>query len=206
MIKYDYIFLDLDGPVLDGKNRHYHCYKDILLKYGGNPIGLDRYWEMKRNRVNRRELLEISEFAGNYNDYMSEWLMRIEEKEYLKYDLLWPNTITAIKKLREQAKHLYLVTMRKNQENLIWQLDQLQITELFEKVICGGLDQKQTKYELIKDIFFQNALFIGDTEVDLRTAKLCGSEFKGILNGLRNEQVFQGEQVYWDLYHLALNL
>lgn len=205
-MKYDYIFLDFDGPVLDGKNRHYRCYRDILQKYGGNPIGLEQYWEMKRNRVNRRKLLKLSNFAGSYEDYMDEWMKRIEEKEYLQFDQLWPDAVTAIEKLRKQAKHLYLVTMRQNQENLIWQLEQLQIAKLFEKVICGTLDSRQTKYELIKDILFQKALFIGDTEVDIETAKLCGSDFKGVLNGIRNEQVFQGKQVYMDLYQLALSL
>lgn len=206
MMKYDYVFLDLDGPVLDGRKRHYQCYKDIMEKYGGRPIGLEKYWGMKRNRVNRRKLLEFSNFTGTYDEYMCEWLTRIEQKRYLKFDFLQYNTETAVKKLREHTKHLYLVTMRKSKENLIWQLEYLQILELFEQVICGALDERQTKYELIKNIDFENALFIGDTEADLQTAKLCGSEFKAVLNGIRNEQAFQGEQVYSGLYQLVLNL
>ncbi len=206
MIKYDYIFLDFDGPVLDGKNRHYRCYKDILLKYGGNPVSLEQYWKMKRSRVSRRTLLELSSFAGSYDEYMNEWLTRIEQKEYLQYDKLWPNVITAIEKLKEQTKQLYLVTMRQNEENLNWQLQQLQLVKLFDRVMCCSLNQEQTKYALLKDIFFEKALFIGDTEVDIETAKLCGSEFKGVLNGLRDKQVFPKESAYPDLYQLALSL
>ena len=206
MKKYDYIFLDFDGPILDGRNRHYCCYKDILKKYGGNPIELNDYWEMKRNKVDRRTLLKLSNFQGSYDDYMREWLLRIEQTKYLQYDILQPNTFAAIEILNKQAEHLYLVTMRQSRENLDWQLQHLHIENLFEKVLCDMLDQKQTKYDLIKDISFRNALFIGDTEIDVNTAKKCKIEFRGVLNGLRNIQSFQDEKVYPDLYQLTKNL
>lgn len=204
--KYDYIFLDLDGTILDGKNRHYHCYTDIVNKYGGVLLDINCYWEMSRHRVDKRKLLELSEFRGTYQQYREEWIQRIEQKEYLEYDILLPETITTIKNLRECAQHLYLVTLRNHRENLMWQLQRLHILNLFERVISGIPGEKRTKYDLVKEIPMENALFIGDTEIDLETAKLCGGEFKGVLNGIRSREAFPEAQVYENLSELYLSL
>ncbi len=206
MMKYDYIFLDLDGPLLDGRERHYKCYLDILKKYGGNPISLEQFWDMKRNRVNRQELLGLSCFGGSYDDYMREWFDRIEQKEYLQYDVLWSDAICSIERLKQHTDKIVLITMRRNKNGLKWQLAKFKINDLFDEVICGELDYRKTKYELIKDISFDRALFIGDTEVDIETAKLSGSKFKGVLNGLRNEEVFGDEERYSCIGELSMNL
>lgn len=206
MMKYDYIFVDLDGPILDGRYRHYNCYKDILKKYGGCLVGLEQYWEMKRDRVSRKYLLEISQFGGTYDQYMKEWLKRIELREYLEYDLLQENAVLALQKLRNMTSNLFLVTMRENYDNLIWQLNKLNIYDLFNRVICGGSNEVAAKYELIKEFVFNNAIFIGDTEVDIQAAQLSGCEFIGILNGLRSKETFQNYLTYNDIYSLAQNI
>ena len=62
--RFDYVFCDLDGTLLEDKQRHYECYKAIVKKYGGNCIPLDEYWNDKRNKVKRTVLLEKTGFQG----------------------------------------------------------------------------------------------------------------------------------------------
>ncbi len=51
------VILDLDGPVLDGKLRHYDCYRRILGNYHFTPLGIDEYWELKRIGADRKQQL-----------------------------------------------------------------------------------------------------------------------------------------------------
>ena len=44
---YDYIFLDLDGTILEGKYKHYKCYTDTVNILEGIPLDINIYWEMK---------------------------------------------------------------------------------------------------------------------------------------------------------------
>ena len=92
MNKLEYIFVDLDGTLLDGKIKHYMCYSDIIKKYGGTPICIDEYWEMKRNKIKRDKLLDITDFKGRYNQFLNCWIDNIEKDEYLKYDKLKPRS------------------------------------------------------------------------------------------------------------------
>ena len=62
--RFNYVFCDLDGTLLEDKQRHYECYKAIVKKYGGNCIPLDEYWNDKRNKVKRTVLLEKTGFQG----------------------------------------------------------------------------------------------------------------------------------------------
>ena len=68
------IFLDLDGPVLDGKERHYFCYRKILKKLGFEPVGIDEYWASKREKGNRRDLLKRSGAERAYDKFFAEWI------------------------------------------------------------------------------------------------------------------------------------
>ena len=94
---FDYIFLDLDGPILEGKFRHYACYKDIIKKYGGNALEIDYYWELKRNKITRDIVLEKSNFQESYEIFFKEWMKNIENEKYLNLDSLKPEVVETLK-------------------------------------------------------------------------------------------------------------
>ena len=74
----DCIFLDLDGTILDGKLKHYNCYRDILIKDGGQPLDIDIYWNMKRSKIKRTITLEKSFYKKSYDDFYNQWIDNIE--------------------------------------------------------------------------------------------------------------------------------
>ena len=92
------IIMDLDGPLLNGKLRHYRCHSDILWENGFTAMPIDEYWEMKRQRIDRHEQLAVSAADRIYDDYLRAWMERIEEKKYLELDSLQPG---AVQKLKE---------------------------------------------------------------------------------------------------------
>lgn len=205
MKKFDYIFLDLDGPILEGKYRHYKCYEDIIKKYGGNILDIETYWEMKRNKITRDVLLKKSNFKESYDVFFDEWMSNIENEKYLSLDTLKPKVIDTLKAWRDVADKIVLVTMRQNREYLLNQLNFLDVLPLLDEVIDCPPQRKNTKYEALKNKKFKSAIFIGDTEEDTNTAKMLGIKSIGIINGLRNKSFLEADCYYEEIKDIDFN-
>ena len=206
MIHYDnIIFVDLDGTLLETKNRHYSCYRDIILKNGGIPVDLDTYWKMKRNKIKLAQLLELSQYLGKHIDFMSQWTMLIEKKEYLNFDTLKYRVSETLNTWRKIVDSLQLVTMRNNQENLLWQLDTLHIRDLFDSVICCNANQYKSKYQAVNGLTFRSAIFVGDTEEDMDTAQLLGIKSVAVINGIRCKKYLCADFYVEEIHDLSSN-
>lgn len=194
------IFLDLDGPLLDGKQKHYHCYRCILERFGFRPIGIDEYWEKKRNLVNRRELLKMSGAEEIYNDFLAAWLLMIESPEMLALDKVQEGAVDCLRSWKEQRIDLTLVTMRKNKSALEEQLKSTGLRQFLNTVLdCDHAGGGVGKADAVRGLF-QNkvnkgdALWIGDTEADWEAAKSLGCGVLLLSNGLRNESYLKSLQ------------
>ncbi|MBE5926100.1 MAG: HAD family hydrolase [Lachnospiraceae bacterium] len=206
MIKYDYIFLDLDGPILDGRLRHYNCYKDIIEEMGGTPIGIEDYWSKKRLGLNKKIVCEESGIDIEYSDFIEKWKNRIEDVKYLKYDVLKPGCVEAIQMMQGISKKVCLVTLRNNKDNLISQLKWLEIDELFAEVIACPNGEINAKYLALCNYSFDRAVLIGDTETDIEAAEMLKTDFIGIINGLRTEEIFKGKICYNEISEIKWNI
>ncbi len=196
--RFNYVFCDLDGTLLEDQQRHYECYKAIVKKYGGNCIPPDEYWNDKRNKVKRTVLLEKTGFQGTYDDYLSEWLALIETPEFLKYETLKPDTLSFLEWLRDNSEHIVLTTQRRNRKNLLSQLEKLGISGYFEEVASGD-----HKTDILGGQYNKDSLVIGDTEADEETAKRLGCTFIAVTSGLRNEKYLGSDRkitVFKELY------
>lgn len=184
------IILDLDGPLLDGRLRHYRCYSDILLENGFTPRPIDEYWEMKRQRVDRHRQLTVSGADGIYNDFLRTWIERIEEKKYLELDRPQPGAVQRLKEWKSSGIKLILATMRNNKSNLYWQLELLELLQLLDQVVAVGTTRKQSNKAdavkpYLKKLSSDSVLWVGDTEVDIKAARLLGVRVCVVGCGLR---------------------
>ena len=190
---FDIIFCDLDGTLLEDKQRHYMCYKDIINQYGGMPIDIDEYWNDKRNKVKLGTLLEKSSFKAQHKIYSDEWMKRIEQERYLKYEILKPNIRKTIKYIKKYVKQFNLITMRNNKVNLMKQLKYLQFNEYFDKIYVGNTNSDNRKSDLVNSYYGKKALTIGDTEDDMELAKKIGGRFLAVTNGLREYKYLKAD-------------
>jgi phosphoglycolate phosphatase-like HAD superfamily hydrolase len=187
------IFLDLDGPLLDGKERHYRCYKAILEQHGYAPIAIDEYWEKKRNLFNRRDLLDLSGAGKIYDIFIKDWLSMIEAPEMLALDKVQDGALECLRNWKAQGKVLTLVTLRKNKVGLEAQLDITGLRSCLDAVfVCdhakGGEGKAATVRSLCPDAsLLRNALWVGDTEADWTAARLLSCALILVSNGLRSE-------------------
>lgn len=185
--------LDLDGPLLEGMHRQYKCYGDILTEHGFKPIPKNQYWEMKRNRVDRRQLLALSNVCDFYDEFLASWLRRIETKEYLALDRLQNGVIGILSGWKSSGIRLLLATMRNNATNLNWQLGELGIARFLDEVVVVGSGQAGTnKSANIKPLLngsrLEEVIWIGDTEVDIYAARELGVRVCALTCGLRTEE------------------
>lgn len=203
---FDYIFLDLDGPVLEGRERHYACYRDIIVSHGGQPLDIDTYWSLKRQKTTRDAILLQSGFHAAYDVFMTEWMNRIETPLYLAFDRPKPDIHNQLRRLKTHARHTYLVTMRHNRDALLRQLDDLDLTSSFDMIVdCPPMD-KDTKYNKLKHLNFKRALVIGDTEEDVKTAALLRVPCIGISNGLREPRHLDTQHIFPELCNIPDDL
>ena len=199
MFKSCYTFTDLDGPILDGKYKHYNCYKDIILKGRGTPMPIDKYWDSKRNKISRKEILKISRYEDSYENFLSQWTSNIESTEYLIYDTLKPGIVEALNELKEITQKIILITRRHNRDNLIRQLNRMSIFNCFNEIINCPFENSITKYDLLKHFKYKNAIFIGDTEDDMESAKMLGIKSIAITNGLRDKRYLSADFYFHEL-------
>lgn len=190
----DTIILDLDGPILDGRLRHYQCYSDILLEQGITPIPVDQYWEMKRNKKDRHIQLAASNADSIYDVFLSSWLERIEQERYLSFDRLQPGVLQKLQEWKHDAIRLALITMRNNLVTLHRQMELLGLSLLFDNIVSinksgevaiGKANAARSFVEMGEK---NSVLWIGDTEVDIFAARLLGVKACAVSCGLRTAE------------------
>jgi phosphoglycolate phosphatase len=186
------IILDLDGPLLDGKVRHYTCYREILNKYNYRPLDLHRYWGIKRERVGLRQLLATSGAEVIYEDFLRSWLEMIERPDLLKLDKVQSGAAEKLRQWRAQGVQLVLATLRRHPKRLYDQLAYLDLDSLLNHiVVCehseGGRGKAQRVREIIRDISPERCLWVGDTEVDIEGARAFGCPIWAVTCGVRSE-------------------
>lgn len=205
------IVLDLDGPLLDGTLRHWQCYSDILTAGGYEPIDLPRYWDMKRNRIDRRRLLALSDATDFCDEFLDIWLQKIEDREYLSLDRLQPGATDVLSDWKNSDKKLVLATMRNNRANLQWQLDELGIARFLDAVVVvgssqSGADKAANVGPLLAGTRSDESIWVGDTEVDIDAARTLGIRICALSCGLRTEKYLahlSPDMLHSDLASLA---
>jgi phosphoglycolate phosphatase len=187
-----FVILDLDGPILEGKFRHYACYSQILMEQGYTPISLESYWQMKREQVNRRGQLAASGAESIYEQFLQAWLELIEQPQFLALDRPQPGIIDKLQQWRNSGLQLILVTLRRYPERLHAQLVELGLDTLLDYVLpcdhqLGANGKVAQVKKAVPQLSPENSIWIGDTEVDVEAARLLGCPIWGVTCGIRTE-------------------
>lgn len=187
------VIIDLDGPVLDGQVRHFACYRDILTERGFIPLPQARYWEMKRNRIDRREQLAATGAERLYDEFLEAWLARIETEPYLALDRVHPGVVPKLDDWRRGGIRLLLVTMRHNPTTLAWQLDTLDLRRRFDAVLAvdptkPGAEKAAAVRPYLEKASPDRVVWIGDTEIDIVAARGVGATACAVTCGLRTAE------------------
>jgi phosphoglycolate phosphatase len=191
-----HIFFDLDGTILDIRNRFYCLYSDCLQLYGGTPIIKDQYWQLKQAKTNELDILRVSGDENVFPSYEKNRLDRMESIPYLQMDEVWEGFENYLQLLQPRFD-LSIVTLRKSSEALKWQIDHLGLRKFFVNIISPANGKFEsirfdTKVNMVREVFGEenlNGWFIGDTEVDILAGKALGVNTCAVGFGLRNVEI-----------------
>jgi Predicted phosphatases len=182
------LYVDLDGTLIDVAARHYKAYSTIAHELGFAPLSFGRYWSLKRSAKTVAQILAESEAVNYINGFKRMWLRLIEQDQYLDSDTLLPGATMVLQKLR--IKHtLVLVTLRRSKSALIRQMERLQLTPHFDKIISAPPSgaHAQCKASLIRrNGATPVAVVVGDTEADILAGKTLGLISCAVTTGLRS--------------------
>lgn len=184
------IGFDLDGTLLDSRNRHMVLMKDILYSKGID-LDVSDIVSFKADGYNNLDWLAVKGVSTDKaEDINKEWISKIESKEYLQADKLYPDTIEMLRDLSARNS-IFLITARRNKENALDQIHDLGITQFFDEIMVVPSGEKTTslKSDFIKKKEIE--VFIGDTEVDMNAAKIAGCEFEVRYHGFRSYTFWQ---------------
>lgn len=181
------IFFDLDGTLIDVKVRLYNLFVELAPQ---NQFSLDKYWEIKRNRVDQANLL--SKYFGYSESQIVEfkkmWLSKIEDKERLMLDIPFPKSGLLLRKLSKN-NCLYIVTNRQHKDLAIEQVNSYGWTVYIKEILVTM--QKTSKLFLIKENVktTKDDVFIGDTGEDMLTGQKLGAKTIGVASGFLNKNI-----------------
>ena len=193
------MFFDLDGTLIDNKEKSYRVYADILSEAGYAFVTRTEYWNAKRKGVQEIQILARTSADPYYDEYIQKRTELLESDLYLSYDSLHEGVIKTLESLSKKFQ-LVLVTLRKSRIQLDKQLISLGIKDYFADVLSSGEEvhpRWMVKYNLIKEYIKTESPFshilIGDTESDIRAGIMLRFKTIAVLNGIRDNQTLLHE-------------
>lgn len=196
------IAFDLDGTILDSRERHKIVMNYVLKKFGIN-IGTSDLISFKAEGHNNIEWLISKKIDENTAKQINaEWISSIEQDSYLKNDFLYPGVRDFLEDLSKENE-LYLVTARNNKEGCLKQIKKCGIEQYFSKIMIveSNAETSAMKAECLSEL--DADVFIGDTESDTKAALIAKCMFMAISLGFRSEKFFKDRNIicYNNLYN-----
>jgi len=116
------IFINLEGTLLDVRDRYYAVYSDLLTQSGFKTFDHATYWSFKRLSFEERAIVTRSACDGFVDDYLLEHEHLIEDPAYLMLDELQPCVIDQLSNW-SQNHQIYITCTRREYQPLITQLE-----------------------------------------------------------------------------------
>ncbi len=184
------IAFDLDGTLLDSRERHKIVMDDVLKKLGIS-IETNDLVPFKAEGHNNIEWLiskDIDEKTAKKIN--AEWISLIEQDTYLKNDSLYFGAREILEKLSKENE-LYLVTARNNKAGCLKQLKNCGIEQYFKEIeiIDSCKETSRLKTEVLRN--YQIDCLVGDTESDCKAAEQAGCKFYTVDYGFRSNFFLQ---------------
>ena len=189
------IFIDLDGPILNNLSRLYCLYTHLVQQLGFKPLYENDYWNLKRDNIKEEAILNMSgcydqQFIQIYNNKRME---DIETRKYLSLNKVTGGCHNALRFLSHHGD-LFLITTRRNKDNLMWELREKRLYKYFTDILCDyndSINPWDIKIELINKFITHvnhDDIIIGDTEAEILCGNKLGLYTIGITNGIRNNE------------------
>lgn len=178
------LFVDLDGTLLNIYGRLHKLHLDLCKKHHIKPMKKNYYIALKRSMIREKDLVKrLTKSKTAIRDYLKERAKAIEQPRYLKLDKPLSKNISALKRLRKKYR-LILLTNRKDRNDLLDQLRQHKLADLFFEIYNAGYSG--SKEQILKKCHYltKESCLIGDTVEDALLGRRLGVKAVIVLTGL----------------------
>ena len=190
-------FFDLDGTLIDSRERHYLLMKKLLIE---SDIKIPSQFDcefMKYKADGYSGKMYLKNIMGLKNEQAEKlqnlWIRQIENEEWLRYDKLYNDSKKTLEKLHE--KDVYFLTSRTNEQGLQNQIKKLELDKYVKKcIVVNPKDSKYTKTTILKEYIIKhkdNCMMVGDTEIDYNAAVENNVQYYILNRGFRSKK-------FWD--------
>lgn len=196
------LFLDLDGPILDVRDRYYAVHQELVGREHAHALDRETFWELKRAKQPVSTVLDRCGLGRDAIEaYSAGWKARIEAEELLPMDRVFPGVADLLARWSRRNR-LIVVTLRQHGEWVPKQLQAVGIFGAFKRVLTAdplaghGWEAKARLMAADPD-FSTDSVVVGDTEIDIRAGKRVGLKTVGVLSGIRNRAELAAESPDW---------
>lgn len=198
-MRYNYIFWDFNGTVIDDVGNALACVNDMLLRKGRKTITLDDYYDYVETpiigfyyRVLPPEEVDFKEISKAFH---SDYALHLDETELAEgaFDLLY--------ELKDKGAHQYIITSNYIEETIDL-TKKFGVYDCFEKILGADNTLAESKIERAKTFFDSmgisrnDAILIGDTLHDLETANALGIDCVLVAYGHQGRKLLEEHNAY----------
>lgn len=200
-MKYDAIFFDFDGVIVDSVHIKTQVFYEMYLPYGKNIANKAKQHHIENGGVSRFEKFKVyhKDFLGKTlnNDDLeqltSEFSLRV--KDAVIESKIVPGVIDLLEELYNSLD-LFIITGTPTEE-IIEIIEKRGWTKYFKEILGSPTNKDNwSKYLLNKYQYNHNkVLFIGDATTDYDAAKLNNFDF-ALRTHNENKPLFKNKSVY----------
>ncbi len=165
------IFLDFDGTLVDVFPRYANVLKTFMKKNGlKHDFTLEDYKKYKTELIKDHLIAErLTGELININDYYNFKKEFLEDKSYLSLDIPLGDFVNFANFAIKKGYKINLVTIRRVEENLIWQINKLGYFKYFNDIKVL-FPEKLNKYEYLMQEIKEDDIIIGDGYQEIKAA------------------------------------
>ncbi len=177
------VALDLDGTLVDARERQVGLTVAIIGELGLAPIDEGAFWERKRAGARTAEaLMSLGVPTDGAAEVQRLWIERVERREWLERDALLDGAVDAVAAMCTDGAEPFVLTARRDAEAVAWQIERLGLGLDLE--VVDPADAAAAKAAVLERR--GTAGFIGDAESDAAAADAAGIPFVGVSSGQRS--------------------
>ncbi len=191
--------LDLDGPILNVKEKYFWVYRTTVDSLGLGPtLACEEFWNLKREGAPMEVILSPCATEG-FVGFQREWKKRIEGLEALAKDSLTTNICDTLAYLKTQDD-IVLVTLRHHRDTLMQQLHNFGLLRYFTQILSpepkhfAAIPDRSENWRIKVALVEENLklsgqqtnYFIGDMATDILAGKALGTKTIGVTSGMRS--------------------
>lgn len=184
------VFFDLDGTLLDAKERLFRLFKHLMPE---SQLSFDEYWSLKKTGMSHAIILKERYSYGpdKIEKFTNDWMRLIENKEWLKYDVPVEGATELLESLNEKKVQLYIVTNRQKKDLAYSQIKQLKWDSFFQEILVT--EQKITKSAMMAPYIVNrnDCYLVADTGADIKEGKLLKIRTVAITTGFLGAEKLQ---------------